>query len=434
MSINAQTPHQNINVSEKTGSFLVILLFLFFWVTTSPYSTSFNVVNADPLAGSSNLLNQVVTLFLSFSLLMMGLRSPLRSAILRPHFLFFLLFIWYLFVSSLSAHSDLAVKRVILAFITCINASVFLLLPRSDRHFARLLGIGTIIMLLVAYLGILFLPNIAIHQSSDILEPMLAGSWRGQFIHKNAAAAAMVLAVFFGFFVYSSQMRLLGVVIILLSTVFLFNTGGKTSSASLPAILLISWMFEKWRWSRIPIAIGGIIAVNAFTLGSVIYEPIRSFVNSLGVDPTFTNRSDIWELAISAIAKNPITGYGLQAFWQTPELMYRGGRLETWAVNATSAHNAYLETLLSAGIIGLVLTLLWLWILPLIYVSRAYKTSNNHNVTRLFVRIWLFSIYTACLESLFFQSGSPLWFSLLFSIFGLRLQARAHIVSSSIRP
>ncbi|PRD52498.1 O-antigen ligase [Phyllobacterium myrsinacearum] len=421
--------YESVEQPGKTGAFLFIALFLFFWVTTSPYSVSLNTSSADPLAGNSNLINQIVTLLLSGSLLIVGLRSPLRSTILQPRILLCLLFSWYLIVSVLSAHSDIAVKRVVLAFMTCINAGVILLLPRSDAHFAKLLGVGALIMLVVAYFGVIFIPNIGIHQASDIREPMLAGFWRGQFIHKNAAAAIMVVGVFFGLFVYSSGMRLLGIAVVLLSAIFLFNTGGKTSSAALPAILIIAWWFEKWRWSRIPIAMGGIVAVNAVTLGSVVNEPIRSFVKSLGVDTTFTNRSDIWEFAISAIAKKPITGYGLQAFWQTSDLVYSGGRLETWAVNATSAHNAYVETLLSAGVPGLVLTLLWLWLLPLIDVSKAYASSNNPDVTRLFVRIWLYAIYTACVESLFFQSGSPLWFALMFSVFGLRLQARVQIVS-----
>ncbi|MDA4805321.1 hypothetical protein NY486_05360, partial [Enterobacter hormaechei] len=67
--------------------------------------------------------------------------------------------------------------------------------------------------------------------------------------------------------------------------------------------------------------------------------------------------------------------------------------------------------------------------LPLRDIGRADKAANNPALTRLFVRVWLYGIYTACVESMFFQSGSPLWFAFLFAVFGLRLQANASIVS-----
>ncbi len=35
-------------------------------------------------------------------------------------------------------------------------------------------------------------------------------------------------------------------------------------------------------------------------------------------------------------------------------------------------------------------------------------------------------MFVACVESLFFQSGSLIWFLFVVSVFGLRLQASAH--------
>jgi O-antigen ligase len=418
------------SVKESNSSaFLFVALFLFFWITTNPFSLLVTATDG-PLADSSNFINQIVTLALTGGLLIFAFNSPARAAIFRPRFLLAMIFVWYLFASMLSAHPDLAVKRVILAFLTCLNASIFLHLPRSDKHFATLLGIAMLFTLIVAYYGVFFIPRLGIHQASDAFEPMLAGYWRGHFAHKNVAAGIMVMAVFFGLFLYSSERRVLGTVIIILSVFFLSKTGGKTSTAALPAILVVAWVFENWKWTRIPIVIGGSLAINLFTIGSAVYEPIQSFLKDLGIDTTFTNRTDIWNFAFSAIAEKPFTGYGLQAFWQTSELIYSGGKMETWAVNATSAHNAYLDTLLSAGIPGLIMTVIWLIILPLYYVSKADTSGNNPHVTRLFIRLWLYGIITACVESMFFQSGSPLWFAFLFSIFGLQLQGQARLVST----
>ncbi|MBR7560579.1 O-antigen ligase family protein, partial [Mycobacterium tuberculosis] len=77
----------------------------------------------------------------------------------------------------------------------------------------------------------------------------------------------------------------------------------------------------------------------------------------------------------------PFTGYGFQSFWQTEELVYSGGNVETWAVAAYNGHNGYLDTLLTTGIPGLVLTLIWLLFLPLRDIGRADKAANNPALT-----------------------------------------------------
>ncbi|WP_204317115.1 hypothetical protein, partial [Klebsiella aerogenes] len=73
--------------------------------------------------------------------------------IMQPRGLLVLLFAWFILVSALSAHPDIALKRIVLAILVCVNASVFLLLPQSDRHFGKLLGLATLIMLGFAYFG-----------------------------------------------------------------------------------------------------------------------------------------------------------------------------------------------------------------------------------------------------------------------------------------
>ena len=67
-------------------------------------------------------------------------------------------------------------------------------------------------------------------------------------------------------------------------------------------------------------------------------------------------------------------------------------------------------------------------VLPLRDVARAERSGNDPALTRLFTRIWLYGLFQACLESLFFQGGSFIWFALLFSVFGLRFQAGARTV------
>lgn len=409
----------------RVGTVLFMATFLFFWISTTPFVDLTGEAVLDPSAGNSNRLNQIVSLALFAGMLAYGLTHPMRSVILQPWPLLAVLYIWFLLVSAISAYPMLGIKGTVLAVMVTINASVYLLLPASERHFAKMLGIGTLFMLAVAYFGIFFKPTLAIHQASELREPMNAGLWRGHFPHKNSAAAAMVIAAFFGLFVMNAWSRLVGIVIVFLSFNFLLHTGGKTSTAMLPAIVLLAWIFEKFRFLRIPIVIGGVGLFNLFAVGSAVLTPLSDFITELGIDATFTNRADIWRFAFTALAQQPITGYGFKAFWQTAELVHSGGSIETWAVAAANGHNSYLDIALTTGFPGLFLTVIWLLVLPLRNIARLAPAEEHSHLTRLYIRVWLYTIFNAGLESLFFEGGNLLWFTFLFSLYGLHLQSRA---------
>lgn len=318
------------------GTFLFMAIFLFFWISLNPFVDLTGTAVLDPSAGNSNFANQIVSLLLFFAMLGYGLLHRMRGVILQPRLLLATLFIWFFGVSLISAHPMLGIKGTVLAVMVTINASIYLLLPASERHFARMLGIGTLIMLGLSYYGILFKPTLAIHQASELREPMNVGLWRGHFPHKNSAAAGMVIAAFFGFFVMHAWSRLAGLTILALSFLFLVHTGGKTSTAMLPAILLLAWVFENIRFLRIPIAVGGVALFNLFAVGAAVFRPLGEFIDQLGIDATFTNRADIWRFAFSELADRPLTGFGFRAFWQTSELVHSGGSVETWAVAAAN--------------------------------------------------------------------------------------------------
>lgn len=416
----------------RVGTFLFMAIFLFLWISIDPYVDLTGEAVLDPSAGNSSRLNQILALFLTAGMLCFGLAHPMRMSILQPRVLLGLLYSWFFFVSAISAHPMLGIKGIILSIMMTLNACIYLLLPASERHFARMLGIGTLIMLGFAYYGVLFKPTLAIHQASELREPMNVGLWRGHFPHKNSAAAAMVIAAFFGLFVMNCWSRAAGLAIVVLSFLFLVNTGGKTSTAMLPGIVILAWFFEKLRFLRVPIVIGGVCLFNLFAVGSAVFRPLGEFIAGLGIDATFTNRADIWRFAFSALAERPLTGYGFRAFWQTEELVYSGGTVETWAVAAANGHNSFLDIALTTGFPGLALTLIWLIVLPLRNISRLGPDRDRSHLTRLFIRLWLYTLFSAGLESLFFEGGNPLWFMCVVALYGLHLQASAVLAADPL--
>jgi O-antigen ligase len=410
------------------GPPLFMVTLLFYLVTLTPFIDLSGADAGDPAADKSNALNQIIFLGLTLSLWLTVFSSPARHLAVRPRGPLIATLFWFAVVSAMSAYPDLALKRVVLATLTIVNAGILLLLPRSERQFAGMLAICCLGALALAYLGVALVPHLAIHQASETREPMNAGHWRGHFAHKNVAAAAMVVISFAGLYLYSTGRRIVGGTITLLAVVFLTETGGKSSSAALPGILAAAWIFERWRAIRIPMVFLGLAAFNTVTIGCAISPAMRALVASLGVDPTFTNRIDIWRTGATAVAARPLTGYGFQLFWQTDQMVYSKGGAANWAAAAFNGHNAYLDAAITTGIPGLLLTLVLLVWLPLRDVARAEKRDNDPALTRLFTRIWLYGVFTGCVESLFFQSGSLIWFLFVVSIFGLRLQASAREV------
>lgn len=421
-------PDNGLRTAARTVLFMA--LFLFFWISLNPFVDLTGPEVLSPSAGDSSRLNQIVALGLTSAILFFGALHPLRGAICQPRVLLVPLFAWFLFTCVISSHPMLGIKGMVLAILMAANAGVYLLLPVSERHFARMIAVGTLIALALSYYGIAFKPALSIHQASEPLEPMNAGLWRGHFPHKNSAAAAMVLATFFGLFVMSAWSRIVGAAMVVLAVFFLLHTGGKTSSAMLPGTIVVAWVFERFRSLRVPIAVGGVAAFNLLAVGSAVIRPFGEFLSELGIDATFTNRADIWRFSFKAIAENPIFGHGFRAFWQTEDLVYGGDTIETWAAAAFNGHNSYLDVVLAAGVPGLVLTLVWVLFLPLRDFARIEPEQQRSPLTRLYLRIWLYTLFSAVLESLFYEGGNMHWFTFLLAIYGFRFQASARVIHS----
>ncbi|WP_312407647.1 O-antigen ligase [Rhizobium sp.] len=407
----------------SAGSVILLLLLCYFWIGLTPFAHS---DGKGGLPSTGNLLNQMVIIVL-FTMAIANLwRNPGRSALFSPHALLALILLWFCFVSLLSFDPATAFRRIVYALLVCGCANAALLLPRDSRDFARVLATGTVVILLLNYFAVIAMPTVGIHGSNEV-EAALAGDWRGIFGHKNAAAAGMVYLVLFGLYLRKASYPRLGSIIAILAAIFLLFAGGKTSTAMLPAVLLLGWLFEHCRPLRALLTIGLVIAMNVILIGLSSSPATSSILASVGIDATFTGRSSIWAFALARISDAPIMGYGFQLLWGSEFL--RDITTESWAFLAAHSHNSFLETLLNGGFPALILMILWLLILPLRDAGEAFATQNDVGLTRLFLRIWIFSILLAGLENLFFVNNGPLWFTMLIAVFGLRLQAGASLQS-----
>ena len=385
-------------------------------------------LGSEQFAGSATG-NEVPT-YLAFGCLgLLALTLALRdgsralSTLLTPAFTLF--GGWIIVSVVLSQDPGASVRRLALTVCVVMVAAAIMLLPKSQHELMRWFGLAALALLATCYLGVLLAPGLSIHLVTDIQEPLLAGDWRGVFGHKNMAAGVMAMLVFVGVYMLRSGAWISGLVTILLSLVFLLNTGGKSSLALTLVILALTSALGLVRpfWLRLCILLTPLLLLNLFSVGTVMFDNVAALAQKLPLDTSFTGRADIWSFAVQALRLRLATGYGFAAFWGTGAIQNLSEGRE-WAQYASHSHNGYLDTALATGLPGLALLVMALVIAPLRNVQNAERGGNGGPLLLLLTQIWLFGLYLSSLESFFFDGADPLWFMILLAVFGLHYLAR----------
>jgi O-antigen ligase len=156
------------------------------------------------------------------------------------------------------------------------------------------------------------------------------------------------------------------------------------------------WVDKRFVGIYISVAVIVIVAAEA-TFG--IYDVVLEL---LGRDPTLTERTLLWaELLKWPI--NPILGTGFESFWL-------GDRRETiWELlkwEASEAHNGYLETYLSLGVLGL----LFLFRLVASTYKKAHLALQKDVVLGRFRYAFFFAILIYNWTESSFGGLHPVWF------------------------
>lgn len=413
----------------RAAAFLAI--FFLFWITPTPFADLRDPDVLLPKESGSPVDQACVLAVFAISAWVLATRRQVAVLVFSPALACVLA--WQVVSVVTSTHADLSIRRFALSLFALVIAAALPLAPRDGAQFDRLLAGAAIAVLAIAYAGVLFWPEVSIHNLAEVLELDNAGAWRGHFEHKNIAGSAMVLLVIYGCYVASRLGVLVGAPIVLLAAVFLSRSDNKTSIALVAFAFVLAELTRRARSLPVQacLTIGPVAAMVLFTVGSVLFQPVGALVQAVASDPTFTHRTMIWRFALDNLASHPVFGYGFAAFWSTSSLVNGGGAMETAAVNAGHAHDGYLNVALSMGVPGTVLTCVWLLWQPLKDFHASQAGPNDAALGLMHLRAWIFLMLYACLESPFFAARGPIWFSLLVAVFGLRLHARAAQAASA---
>jgi O-antigen ligase len=395
-------------------------------VPTDPFSDL-----SDPLMSGAweagDFVNQVSYTLMSLLTLSMIPNSRYRQFLSGFTPLAIAAFAWLGASALTSQNPELSLRRLAFTLIVCLMAAGWILVPAYIRQLSAILSILAAGVLVFCYAGIVLVPSHAVHQLADLVEPDLAGDWRGIFGHKNEAGAVMVLMTFVGLFIAGTYSKRLGFVVFVCAVAFLIGTRAKTSLILLPLVLTVSYLAR--RSSTLGqlsfYCLAPLVLFNALAILATYSSTVETILNSAVSDASFTGRTEVWQFAISNIFERPVLGHGFMAFWRTDEVLSETQYTDLWANAAAHSHNGYLDIALTTGFPGLFLSVAFLAIGPIISYHRYSKKRLRRAAPELtalstfLLQIWLFGIYFNCFESALFDRGNRVWFFMCSAVFGL---------------
>jgi O-antigen ligase len=265
------------------------------------------------------------------------------------------LFLAFAMMSALwSDHPEVTFRRAVGLFANTAVIVICIAVLSKTRP-----AVLTIFMALLIALSV-NLATLAMPVAFDSL-----GHFRGAVGHKNVLGPIAASAIFIGLtaFPLVKDLRSRGLVVLFLMLwgAVLALTASKTAAAlvlATPAIYLGTALT-----SRLMNMSFGITAVLNLTIcaavlglagGMLGYSPF-DVVEHLGGDPTFTNRTEIWNFMIAIIRDNILAGHGFGAVWGVGSEALNLRSPYSFIHTLNTGHNGYLDILAALGVVGLLL-------------------------------------------------------------------------------
>lgn len=289
---------------------------------------------------------------LSFAFIATTGRSVVAA--LRKHFLIVGLLGWAAASVLWSTHpSTSAVNSVRMVL------NVLLVVSLLERYSAN--DVMKIVMLVgsVAAVGslvmVFFFPQYGLQARGQYA----LGAWQGIFGQKNICGLEMLAVLLPAFFVrlhhrYATFFRT-GYILTVLLIIAMTRSAGAWIVTSLclgfVGLLKVTERMRRRDAALLALGCGGL--VTALLLGFVFN--FEALMYALGKDPTMTGRTVIWKVLERSIAKQPVHGYGYQAFWDGLQGESGNVAIQLNVAGYASAESGVLELWLEIGIVGLLL-------------------------------------------------------------------------------
>ena len=310
---------------------------------------------AAPGPESASLRSQFVLGLAFAALLIGGVLHPRRMLRTVKANLVFLLPPLLAFASVAWAPEPAVAARRAAAFAATVLCGLAIAADRPGRDGLNFITRTAAIGVLLSLVYVIVDPALALHQTTDGVQSVHAGDWRGVFVHRTAlgqlSALTLAFAVYGGRAFYGRTGRMIvgGATLLCL---FQARSGGGEAEA----VLLLFAPLAVRLWRRLPL-LGRAAAVAAAGLAlALAAAPLtEAALRLFGKDATLTGRTPLWSLLLQAAQARPWFGYGYSTGFRDDVAAMVAGRSAYGYV--PNAQNGYLDTALNVGLVGLALVL-----------------------------------------------------------------------------
>ena len=203
---------------------------------------------------------------------------------------------------------------------------------------------------------------------------------------------------------HATRRKPLFIVLLVVGLLFLVLTKSRTSLGSLVAVLFVLWALDGPRLGKVVAVLGLAWAVCVVALAaSIVGLQIEDSAANMALmgrhesTASLNGRTQLWAELLNYFWQRPFLGYGYDGFWNSGRIQDVSSGAE-WTM--TSAHSAYLETLLTVGLVGTG-TLLLAMMIAIGKALKRYRAFGGAGVA-FTICLLTFAAVNALLESIFF--------------------------------
>lgn len=398
---------------------LVLLLIVFFFIFVEPNPTSASWKDGNDGIEAGQTFQQVFWPAMIL-LALVAVQDRRKAVMAQIDLTLIATIVWFALTSYYAIIPDVSFRRLIFTFVVVLLVLMLIASQSDNRRITTALLFLVIGDLIARYLYVFVFPKYGIHQPFG-REAHLAGSWRGQYAHKNIAGLVSAGTLLICYNLRNRVNIMVIGAIVLLQGVFLVFSHSKTALALSAVVIVLSQLIARTRnvflcalYALVPLLI-----INFFTVGSLLFPEAKYLAEKVIGDASFTGRIEIWRALLSYISVSPVTGAGFQSFWQvgreSPAFRIGG----EWASVAFYGHQGYLDIAVTTGLIGLMIGFLFILVRPLTDIGKI-KTSRTEPLFSIYVGMWLLCLYQNGTESTIFGKVEASWIFLLIGVAGLR--------------
>ncbi|MBL4854088.1 MAG: O-antigen ligase family protein [Robiginitomaculum sp.] len=304
--------------------------------------------------------------FMVLFLTVRDLPKVVRTAVFNP--LLILAILWCGLSYLWSIEPDVTLRRSIALLMTTLFGLV--LAARYDwNELVQRLALVFLVTAVISLVLAVFVPSLG------VMQEIHHGAWRGAWLEKNSFGTRMAVGLTLMMCAFAMQPKRWWLWVpagVLCFGLVIMSTSKAALLAALVAIIgfLVIRVFRRFPILRIPVMYSVVLSLGLLGF-LIIFMPDMMF-EIIGKERTLTGRTDIWQALVLAIQDKQLLGYGYGAFWHDttgPSYWVRFS-LE-WGV--PTAHNGWMETWLSAGVVAVVLFGLLYMITIFLALDRLYR-------------------------------------------------------------